>query len=400
MNLRDLFLGKQPVRAAGDPWQPIFPFSYGQIGRSYQEIDPAQGETALQSVAFRSGCDLIASIVSELPLGIYSGKGSSRRSITVPGYIEDPAGDGYGREDWTYQFIMSWLLRGNSFAGIIDQGPTGMIRQADIFHPDTVSVSRMDGIAEWRVSGQVFTGKMYHKRVNPVPGTLMGLSAVQSHADTIGLSLAGTRFGRTWFQDGGHPGGILSNELADLSDDTAVQKAKDRFMAALFGTREPVVLGKGWKFEQIQISPEESQFLETQGWTEAQCARILGPGVAEVLGYNTDNSMTYSNMVDRDVSLLKYAVGKWVKRVERVWNDWIPSSQYVILDRDAFLETSAMQRWALNDKKLSSGAYTINEIREKENDKPVEWGNEPFVLKAPATEPADPGAPADPKVGE
>lgn len=387
-------------RAAAGPWQPTFPFTYGSIGRSYQDIDPTQGETSLQSVAFRSGADLIASIVSELPLVVYSGTGSSRRVRPTPGYLDDPAGDGYGREDWVYQWIMSWILAGNSFANILDQGPTGMIRQADIFHPDTVSVNLVGGAPSWRVSGEpIPAGRMLHKRVNPVPGTLMGLSVVRANADTIGLSLATTRFGRTWFQDGGHPGGILSNSEADMSDDNLVTKAKDRFMAALFGAREPVVLGRGWKFEQIQIAPEESQFLETQQWSEAQCARILGPGVAEVLGYATGGSMTYANVIDRDVALLKYTVGKWIKRVERLFGGWLPRPQYSILDRDAFLETSAMQRWQLNQLKLSTGAYTINMIREKENDPPVEWGDEPYVLKAPAAAPApaaDPADPADP----
>lgn len=390
----------KPQRAKGDPWQPTFPFQFGSTGRSYQDVDPTQGEASLQSVAYRSGCDLIASIVSELPLGIFAGRGIDRKSRSVPGYLEDPSGDGHGREDWVYQILMSWFLAGNSFASIIDQGPTGMIRQADIWHPDTVSVNLVDGLPQWRVSGETIPNKqMYHKRVNPVPGTLMGLSPIRAHADTLGLSIAATRFGRTWFQDGGHPGGILSNDQADLSDDKVVTKAKDRFMAALFGTREPIVLGKGWKFEQIQVAPEESQFLETTGWSEAQCARILGAGVAEVLGYGqSGSSITYTSMVDRDIALLKYAVGRWINRIERLFFGWLPRPQYAILDRDAFLETSAMQRWQLNQIKLSTGAYTINTIREKENDPPVDWGNEPFIVKTgTGNSAADPTA--DPNKG-
>lgn len=385
-----------PARAQGDPWQPTFPSTYGQFGRSYQDVDPTQGETSLQSVAFRSGCDLIASIVSELPLNVYAGTGSDRKPRATPGYLEDPAGDGYGREDWVYQLLMSWFLAGNSMGSIIDKGPTGMIRQVDLWHPDTVSINLDNGKPKWRVSGETIPdGVMYHKRVNPVPGTLMGLSPVRSHADTLGLTLATTRFGRTWFQDGAHPSGILSNDMSDMSDDKVSKKAKDRFMAALFGTREPVVLGKGWKYETIQVAPEESQFLETSGFSEAQSARILGPGVAEVLGYESGGTMTYANVIDRDVTLLKYAIERWVRRVERLFFGWLPRPQYAILDRDAFLSTSAMQRWQLNKIKLDTGAYTINQVREKENDQPVEWGDKPFTLKvAPAAkEPADPNDP-------
>lgn len=387
----------QPVRA--QPWQPTMPFTYGSVGGSYQDINPTVGEAALQSVAFGSGADLIASIVSELPLNIYSGEGSARRKRNTPGYLEDPAGDGYGRQDWMYQFMMSWFLRGNTMGQKLDQGPTGMVRQVDLFHPDTVSVWTENGKPEWRVSGEpIPTQNMYHKRVNPVPGTLMGLSLVQAHAAQLGLSIATTRFGLSWFEDGGHPTGILTNELSDLKDDGAVRKAKDRFLGALFGTREPVVLGKGWKYQQIQITPEESQFLQTSGLSEAQCARILGAGVAEVLGYETGGSMTYANMVDRDIAMLKYAVGRWVNRMERVFFDWLPRPQYAVFDRDAFLETSAMQKWQVNKAKLDSGAYTINEIRNKDSEPPVEWGNKPFELtktEAAAAAKPDP-APAEP----
>jgi HK97 family phage portal protein len=348
--------------------------------------------------------DLVASIVSELPLSVYSGEGPTRRKRPTPGYLEDPDGSGHGRQDWTYQLIQSWFMRGNVFGQIIDQGPTGMIRQTDLYHPDTVSVSVLDGVPSWSVSGQpIASNRFYHKRINPVAGTLMGLSQVQAHAATLGLSISATRFGVSWFQDGGHPTGLLTNDLADLSDENVVRTAKDRFMAALYGTREPVVLGKGWKYSALQVTPEESQFLETQGYAEAQCARIVGPGVAEVLGYDTGGSMTYSNMVDRDIALLKYTVGKVVNRIERVWFGWLPRPQVAILERDAFLETNAMQRWQVNKLKLDTGAYKINEIRADDNQPPVEWGDEPMALtlgaqKAEAAPPGE-GEPTNPPGG-
>lgn len=375
------------------------------LGRSYQEVDPVAGENSLQVVAFRSAVDLMASLVSELHFDVYSGEGAQRRKRTKPGYLEDPAGDGYGVEDWAYQLLQSWFLRGNVYGKILDQGPTGMLRQVDLFHPDKVGAHFQGGDVAWTVNGRTIpTEQMFHKRVNPVAGTLLGLSPVAAHADTLGLSIAATRFGKGWFQDGGHPGGILSNSEADLSDDRVVQTAKDRFMAALFGVREPVILGRGWKFEQIQVAPEESQFLETQGYSSAEAARIMGAGLAEVLGYATGGSMTYATVVDRDLSLLKYAAERWLKRMERVYSLFLPRPQYVKFDREAFLETNIMQKWAVNKLKLDSGAYVINEIRAANNDQPVEWGAEPMALQlkpepapAPEPDPNDPTAEPPPK---
>lgn len=376
------------------PTSPLSALQFG-YGRSYAEVDASVGEVSLQSVAYAAAVDLMASLVSELPFNVYSGYGKDKRKRTTPGYLLDPAGDGYGVEDWAYMLVQSWLMRGNVYGNILDQGPTGMLRQVDLYHPDRVSARLEDGNPIWTVNGRIQPdGSMFHRRAFPVAGCLIGRSPIGSHADTIGLSISATRFGKSWFQDGGHPGGILSNSEADMADPNVVQTAKDRFMAALFGNREPVVLGRGWKFDQIQIAPEESQFLETQGYSEAQCARIVGPGVAEVLGYDTGTSMTYSNMVDRDLALLKYAADRWLRRVERVYFAFLPRPQYAQFDRDAFLDTNVMQRWLVNKAKLDSGAYYINEIREKDNLQPVDWGNLPMALQL-KTEPASAEPPGD-----
>lgn len=361
------------------PAMPLSSLAFG-LGRSYQEADAVTGENSLQSIAFRAAVDLMASLVSELHFDVFSGEGIGRRKRTTPGNLEDPSGDGYGIQDWMYMGCQSWFLRGNIYGNILDQGPTGMLKQVDLFHPDRVNVHLEGSVPAWNVNGQeIPSGRMFHRRAYPVAGTLLGASPVAYHADSLGLTIAATRFGRAWFQDGGHPGGILSNSEADMSDDKVVRTAKDRFMAALFGTREPVVLGRGWKFDQIQIAPEESQFLETQQYSEAQAARIMGAGVAEVLGL-ASSSLTYANIVDRDIELLKYAADRWLKRMERILSAFLPRPQYVLFDRDSFLDTNVMQKWQVNKIKLDTGAYVIDEIRAKNNDGPVEWGKVPMAL--------------------
>lgn len=397
-------LGASPEkRGQIGPWptSPLSGLQFG-LGRSYAEVDASAGENSLQSIAFRSGVDLLASLVSELPFFNYTGSGVNRKKRPIPTTLQDPAGDGYGVQDWAYMLVQSWLLRGNVYGNIVDQGPTGMLRQVDLYHPDRVSARLEDGEIIWSVGGRIVDPKrMFHKRAFPVAGCLLGLSPVQMHADMLGLSIATTRFGKSWFLDGGHPGGILSNSESDMSDDRVIQTAKDRFMAALFGNREPLVLGRGWKYDQIQVAPEESQFLETQGMSEAQCARILGAGVAEVLGYDTGGSMTYANVVDRDIALLKYAADRWLKRMERIYSLFTPPSEYILFDREAFLDTNVMQKWTVNQKKLETGAYVVNEIRAANNDGPVPWGNEPMAitLKPEPTEPPPDDAPPPPPPG-
>lgn len=351
-----------------------------KTSRSYADVDLSKAESSLQAVAVWAACDLIAGIVSELPADVYRGKGSEMRQLTLPWWLEDPDGSGHGLEDWRYQAMMSWLLRGNLFGDELQRASAGFLQQVSLFHPDEVSGWMEQGEVEWAVNGIQVTDRQrfIHRRVNPMPGVVLGLSPIRLHATTIGLQMTGARFGLQWFQDGAHPSAILKNTEVAL-DDGQVRTAKDRFLAALRGTREPVVFGKGWEYEKIQVAPEESQFLQTQGYTAAECARIFGPGIAEILGYESGGSMTYANVQDRDLTLLKYAVGKWIRRVERFLSQFLPRPQYVKLNRDALLETNTLQRYQAHASALSNNWETINEVREVEELEPVSWGNRPFT---------------------
>lgn len=342
----------------------------------YADVDLSRAESSLQSVAVRASVDLISSLGSELPVHVYSGEGRDRKSHPVPAYLLDPAGDGYGLPDWTYQLAVSWLLRGNAYGDILDKARTGYVTQVAWQHPDVVGATLVDGQAKWTINGvSVPAGRMWHQRVNPIPGHLLGLSPIAFHAATIGLSLTSTQFGLQWFKDGAHPSSLLTNSEA-LTPEQA-KTAKDRFMAALRGNREPLVLGKGWDWKAIQINPNESQFLETQGLSAAECARIFGPGMAEILGYESGGSLTYTNVESRMQHLLTLAVNKWLRRIERLLTSMLPPDRYVRLDRDAILQSTTLDRYKAHESALRNRWKVVNEVRDDEDMGPVEWGNEP-----------------------
>lgn len=349
----------------------------------YSSVDVTQGETSLQSVAVRTTADLICSLASELPLHVYSGDAPDRTRRPTPGNLEDPGGDGMGREDWIYRLLLSWLLRGNGFGMEQTFDRRGRALTVDLLHPDHVNVSVHNGRPVWAINGKVLEGadeaKLRHWRVNPVPGQVKGLSIIGMHAQTIGVSLSSGRFGAQWFRDGAHPSGLLQNSEVALTPEQA-KSAKEKFVAALSGNRDPLVLGKGWDFQAIQVSPEESQFLETQGFTEAQCARMFGPGFAEILGYASNGgTLTYTNVVDRRQDLLVLSMNKWLRRIERVLSTLVPPREYVMLNRDALLESTTIQRYQAHASALQHQWRTINEVRRLENLPPVPWGDEPLV---------------------
>lgn len=358
------------INFAGNWWMPA-------ATSTAANVNGALIENAQQSVAISAAVDLIASIVSELPIDIFTGKGSARRQLPkMPSWLEDPAGDGYGIEDWIYKLVYSWAYRGNAYGDILARQRVdglGYITQMDLWHPDAVTGALVDGRVEWSAGGtEVPAGRMYHRRVNPVPGQILGQSPIARNAIPVGISLAATRFGKSWFDSDANPTGILRNTLGTVDADRS-HTIKQRFMAALRGNREPIVMGRGWEWQSISITPEESQFLQTMGWSEAQCARLFGPGIAEILGYETGGGLTYANVQDRDIQLLKYAVGRWIRRVERVIYDMLPKPQYAIFNRDALLETNTLQRYQAYGLALQNQPWKIvNEVRELENLAPLE----------------------------
>lgn len=363
---------------------PELPFAAGlaRIAASYADGVPQTFEGPLQVIAVRSAMDLIASLASELPFGVYSGEGGSRTKWQTPGNLLDPAGDGHGAEDWAYQVICSYLLRGNLYGNVLANGPQGRLDQVAIYNPDAVGgwVDPATGKVQWVVDGVPLDEKQesafLHRRVNPVPGMVLGLSPIEKAMGELGIAVSAARFGRQWFTDGAHPSGILSNSERDIGKENA-DTAKKRFLAALRGTREPLVLGRGWKFDRIQVSPEESQFLQTRGYSAAESCRIFGPAVADILGYETHQSMTYSNRVDRAQDFLTFTLDKWVKRLERLRNQFLPGSRYVVIDRDNLLIMNMLERYSAYEKAAKIKLRVINEMRDKENLPAVPWGDTP-----------------------
>lgn len=376
-----LFRRPAPPAPPAEDRSLTLPASFAQaLAMNFGTVNAANGDTSLQSIAVRSTADLIASLVSELPADVYRNGKKIRGS--VPETVEDPGGDGAGREDWLYRLMMSFLIRGNAFGSVTDwDRMRGVPRAVDLLHPDDVrAIDGPDSTVQWFFKGQKLEGRKLeefkHWRMNPVAGRVLGLSPVAQHATTINVSLASSLFGEQWFREGAHPSSMLTN--SENLDETQAKVAKQRWIAATQGTREPVVLGKGWGYKQIQISPNESQFLETQQFSAAECARMFGPGFAEIMGYETGGSMTYANVVDRRQDLLVLSMNKWIRRADRILTQLLPPSTMTVrLDRDALLEATTLQRYQAHEIALRNRWRVVNEIREIEDLEPVPWGDEP-----------------------
>jgi HK97 family phage portal protein len=340
-------------------------------------------EDAQRTVAFDAALDLIASLVSELPVGYWSGPPSdtARTMVRPPKWMGNPSGyvdDGgsvHGIEDWIYQIVVSLVGRGNVFGRVLDTRGT-VITQLDILHPDRVKCRDVDG--PWHVDGSE-DRSIRHWRSNPLPGTRLGTSLVTKHMINLKIPQTAAAFGAQWFTDGGHPSALLTNEYLDANslDSKAAKQIKDKFLATARGRREPAIFGRGWKYQSLSVTPEESQFLATLGYSQAEVARMFGPGVPAMLGYEAATGLSYSNPQSRTSDLLTFTVGKWIRRVERIMRAMCPAGIYPELHTDSVINADPATLYKNLAVAVAARLMTPNEARRIMRLPATEWGDEP-----------------------
>ncbi len=348
-------------------------------------------EASIQRVAVMGSANLIASTCSQLPIDLYRGDGSQKRSLPKTPLLLDPSGEGYGFEDWAWNVFFRALVQGNVVGTINERDRFGFPTIIQLHDLNTVGV-RLDkdsGRWVWSINGVEVTdsARIWHFRAFPQEGHILGLSPVGLHMRTIGIGLRAESFGAQFFDDGAHPTGVFTS--AAKLDPTQAATVKSRIMAVLRGSREPLILPNDIRYQAIQVSPEESQFLETQKYSAAECARIFGPGVAEMLGYETGATLTYQNVNERALHLLVFNINNWLRRFEAALSSpkITPRGQYVRFNREALLQSTTLTKYKAYELALKNKWMTVDEVRELEDMTPVPWGKKP-VEDAPKALPA------------
>lgn len=355
----------RPAREArGMFYEPPIPPTYqggmggGGLGNSVSV------DASLQNDAVWACVRLLADVVSMLPLQAYRRKGKVRTLLdTQPALLVKPSDDAELPE-WLWMLIASLTLRGNGYARVVGRDAYGLPVQTELLAPDSVKPFTSDaGRRQYRLNGRTVLGAedVLHFRAFRWPGQLEGLSPIRYHALTILTDVEANRFGLGFFRDGAHPSSVLSSDQPiDQSDADAI---KARFKAAISG-RDVAVLGAGVTYQAIQVKPEESQFLATQKYGATKIARIFGVPAA-MIDAESGSSMTYSNVEQRSIELLTYAVQPWLTRIEAAISALYPRGTEVRFDVDALLRTDHETLARSLATRIAAKFLTPDEAREQ-----------------------------------
>lgn len=315
----------------------------------------------------------IAEPVAGFPVDVFrKDKAGVRTPVEPqPPFIANPSSK-VSRRTWTYQAIVSLLYRGNCYGLHTVTDANGWPLKTEIIHPDSVSVTEKNQLAPpvYRIGGQVIPNdQIMHISAFNVPGSVVGLSPIAYAASTLGVSLKAQEYGASFYNEGGHPTGALKTE--QKIDGDQAKDVKARFIESTRGTDRLAVLGSGWDYSAIQVSPGDAMFLEAINASAIEICQFFG--VPPEMNYiaTSGSSVTYANREQRAMDFIAFSLQWWLTRLEEVQSSLLPNAQFVKYNVNALLRGDAEARAALYESGIQNHWLLEGEVRSLEDLPPL-----------------------------
>lgn len=350
--------------------------------------------------------NLIAGTIASLPLVVYRTSRDGVRTVAQghPLYYvlhDSPNFDQTALDFWEFM-AASIELQGNAFA-LVDRRNDGSVYSLTPIRPDLVAVRRVGGLLqyEWNEEGRRTTKDVrdvLHIR-GPMGNALGGVSTLSACRGTFASALATDSAARTTFSNGMRPSGVLRTKdtLTKPQRVEAEQALRDKYTGAL-NSGLPMVLDRDMQWQQINITPEDAQMLDSRKFSGEEICRIFGVPPAMV-GYG-DKASNWGTGKEVDVlGFQKFTLRKRLKRIEQAVMKQLLTpadrAQGITLEfnLEGLLRADSQGRALFYQTMTNIGVMTRNECRALENLPPIEGGDVITVQMqdVPLTEAVKPG---------
>jgi len=348
---------------------------------------PVTSERALRHSAVWGSLAAISEALVGLPLEEVTKSGSSVIHKDPPDLFFQPAPHETW-ESWIWQQVWTLAGKGRCYAMLTDFDANGWPTEMVPIPDESVSwhfdrrhnrwVTKVENVEHKRWP----LGPLWHCPLYPLPGRPQGMSPIAFHAETIGVGLAAQEFGARFFGDGGHPTMVVQSEKDPGIK--GAQALKDLIISVTRGNREPVVLPKGTSLERWQVSPDESQFLDTMRYSGEDVTRIFGVPPGKIGLAVSGQNVTYSNVTDANADWRVSGLTRYVTPLEANLTRLIPGGRsrslrfnfHAFLRADLAGRASAYKIWAEIGQLAGTPVMLPNEMRAAEGLPPLEGGDE------------------------
>lgn len=198
---------------------------------------------------------------------------------------------------------------------------------------------------------------------------LWGIDVILNFKNLLGLTLAQEKFNNTFYGNNASPSGILKvpHNLKEGDAERYREEWKNKIKNGLS------VLGAGMEYQQVSITPEQSQFLQSRKFSIEEVARMFNMPLHKIksLDRATNNNIEhqskeyYQDTIQPIVTLIECEYKKLLTE------DEVEMGYFFQHDMDEILRADVKTRWEAYAAASTHKILTRNEIRGKEGWEPL-----------------------------
>jgi len=344
--------------------------------------------TALQINSVWACVSLISDTISALPVDTFIRKdGIAFPYRPRPAWVSRPDAMINSTTFWQ-QTMISLLLDGNAFIRIFRDPITGQILSMMVLDPMKVAVSRRaNGTKRYTYTGEdgkeLSSDDILHITGSIVlPGSIRGKSTVDSLKENLGLSMSLESFAARFFGSGTQTSGIIEYPGA-LSAEQAenLSKSFDRAHKGYRKAHKTGILSGGATFKPTAVANDQAQMLDSRRLAVEDVARMFRVP-SFMVGLNERGSQSYGSNEQNAISFVTHTLRPWLAKLEDAFSALLPDTAYLAFNTDDLLRGDYASRIEGYAKMLQNGVMSTNEVRRKENMRPIEGGD---VVRVPLT---------------
>ncbi len=367
-----------------------FPLVRESSAGAWQRGETIEVDTALSHSAVYACVDLISADLAKLPISIANYQsGYWAPTPHVYDVLLRKPNSYQNRQQFVRSWVSSKLLRGNTYA-LKQRDARGRITALHILTPDNVTplVSSDDGSVFYRLKRENLPGikedvviparEIIHDRGITPFHPLIGVSPLTAASLAAQQGLNALENSANFFKNGAKMSGIIT--APDGLPQGEAPKLQANFDEGYTGQNagKVAVLGGNLKFEQLSLSPVDSQLLELLNWSSQDVARAFHVPAWKI---GCGPSAPYTSNEQTGLAYYSDALQSLIESFELCLDEGLslPPTERTELDVDALLRMDTISRFDSYGKAIGAGWMTPNEARRRESMPPIDGGDHCYL---------------------
>ena len=364
------------------PRDPVIASWFGGGSNSAAGVS-VTAETAMRVTAVFRCVSILSQTYASLPLGVYrelpNGGKEPDKSHPLYKVLHDQPNSWQTSFEWREMMAAHFALRGRCYSEIISTGGSAVNSLVPL-HPDRVRPFRApDGKLAFEFTPLdgprriILQSEMHFMHLMSMDG-VTPTSPIGLCREAVGLALATEEHGARLFSNGARPGGILKMP-GRVKDEEMLKRLKESWNEAQGGLRNAhkvALLEEGLEWQQVGMTSEDAQFLETRKYQLAEIARIFGvpPHKIADLERSTNNNIEHQG-IEFVTDTIRPGAVRWEQALKRdlFIGNW-SRTHTPEFNLDGLMRGDSAARGQFYSTMLQNGVYNRNEVRGLENRNP------------------------------